>query len=143
MIYAQLNDSDICYAVTEVANELKGDKLVPVASYDLELLGMRWNGKSWEKSPAAVSWNITILSFLRRFTDEEAITIDLASIGATVEAATMRRYLNKVNAATHVDLLDPETISGVRALEYVGILAKGRAEEILTTPPEEKELAHG
>ena len=82
---------------------------------------------------------ITRLAFLSRFTDEEAITLDLASIGATVEAATIRRYLSKVNAATFIDLSRADTREGINALETMGIIGEGRAIEILDTPitPEE------
>lgn len=86
-----------------------------------------------EPTPVAVEpdFKITRLAFLSRFTDAEAITLDLASQGATVEAATIRRYLSKVNAATFIDLSRPDTQGGVQALEAAGILAAGRALEIL------------
>lgn len=86
------------------------------------------------------SYKITKLAFLNRFTDEEAITIDLASIGSTVQAASMRRYMSKVNAANFIDLSREDTRAGVLALESAGVLANGRAAEILDTPiaPEER-----
>ena len=68
---------------------------------------------------------ITRLAFMNRFTDNEAIAIDLASIGATPQAAFMRLYQSKVAAATFIDL---------SALETAGILAQGRALEILDGP---------
>lgn len=83
---------------------------------------------------------ITRLAFLNRFTDAEAVAIDLASQGATVQAAFMRRYQAKVNAASFIDLSDPNTRNGVIALEDGGLLADGRADEILNAPvqPHEK-----
>lgn len=83
---------------------------------------------------------ITRLAFLSRFTDEEAIALDLASQGATVEAATLRRYLSKVNAATFIDLSREDTRAGVLALEPLGILAEGRALEILNAPIQDHEV---
>lgn len=83
---------------------------------------------------------ITRLAFLSRFTDEEAIALDLASQGATVEAATLRRYLSKVNAATFIDLSREDTRAGVLALEPLGILAEGRALEILDAPIQDHEV---
>lgn len=74
---------------------------------------------------------VTRLAFLNRFTDQEAIAFDLASIGATVQAASMRRFMSKVNAATFIDLNRPDTRAGVEALETAGLLAAGRAAEIL------------
>ena len=83
--------------------------------------------------------HISQLAFLSRFTDAEAIGIDLASIGATVEAATMRRYTAKIQAAKYIDLDMPDTRAGVQALEMFGLIAQGRAIEILDAPVEAKE----
>lgn len=83
---------------------------------------------------------ITRLAFLSRFTDEEAIAIDLASIGATVAAATMRRYLSKVEAANFIDLSREDTRQGVEQLEAAGIIGVGRAAEILDTPISSEEI---
>jgi hypothetical protein len=75
--------------------------------------------------------HITQLAFLTRFTDDEAIAIDLASIGATTQAASIRRYSAKVNAAKYIDLDLAETRAGVQSLEANGLLAVGRAAVIL------------
>lgn len=111
-----------------------------------------WNGLAWvmlpyvaaeplpEPEPPHVSRDVSRKAFLSRFTDPEAVQIDLASIGATVEAAQVRRYLSKVNAAQHIDLNDPETREGVNALEAVGLIAPGRALEILDSPIQPKEM---
>ncbi len=96
-----------------------------------------------QPEPAPELRHITQLAFLSRFTDPEAITIDLASIGATPQAAGMRRYLSKVNAATFIDLDRPDTRGGVQALEVAGILAEGRALEILDTPIDAQERPQG
>lgn len=84
-----------------------------------------------EQSPDA---RITKLAFLDRFTDAEAVQIDLASIGETVQAATVRRYMSKITNATFVDLTRPDTIDGVNGLVALGLLTQGRADEILTAP---------
>lgn len=82
---------------------------------------------------------ITRLAFLSRFTDPEAVAIDLASIGATAQAAGMRRYMSKVNAATFIDLGRADTRAGVQALEAAGVLAAGRALQILDAPVQPEE----
>lgn len=76
---------------------------------------------------------ITPLEFLERFTDEEAIAIDLASIGTTQLAASVRRLMQLINAARTIELDNPRTISGVQQLEAAGLIATGRAAEILST----------
>ena len=98
----------------------------------------------WTAPPPApepeLQSQITRLAFLSRFTDEEAIALDLASQGATVEAATLRRYLSKVNAASFIDLSREDTRAGVLALGQIGILAEGRALEILDAPVQSHEV---
>lgn len=109
----------------------------PTAVYDhVELV---------EDGPAPYEgpWRISRLAFLSRFTDPEAITFDLASQGATVQAAGMRRYMTKVEAAEFIDLQRADTRAGVQALEAAGLLAAGRAAEILDTPPTDEELFRG
>ena len=101
-------------------------------------IGWAWDGEAFTPpapppapEPTPSPKHITRLAFLNRFTDAEAISIDLASIGATEQAAGLRRYMNKVNAATFIDLARPDTRAGVQALEAGGVLAAGRAAEIL------------
>lgn len=105
----------------------------------------RIEGAWQEPEPVVVPEDkrITRLAFLSRFTDAEAVAIDLASQGATVEAAYMRRYMQKVNAATFIDLANPDTRNGVIALEDAGLLAEARADEILNAPVQQHERPQG
>lgn len=91
------------------------------------------------QEPAPVLRRITRLAFLSRFSDAEAVAVDLASIGATPQAAGMRRYVSKVNAATYIDLDRADTRAGVQALEAAGVLAAGRALQILDAPVQPEE----
>lgn len=96
----------------------------------------------WEAPNVAISDSrpsqygriITRLAFLSRFTDAEAVAIDLASIGATVQAAALRRANAKISAAEEIQLDNSETRAGVQALETAGLIASGRAAEILDSP---------
>lgn len=77
---------------------------------------------------------VTQLAFINRFTDDEAVDIDLASIGNTREAALLRRYLQKVNAATYIDLTRPDLAEDLQKLVQFGILTQERVEVILSSP---------
>jgi hypothetical protein len=99
------------------------------------------SGPGSNPGPSEPDHRITRLAFLNRFTDAEAIALDLASIGATIEAASIRRYMQKVNAATFIDLARDDTITGVRQLETVGLIGAGRADHILLDPITELERA--
>lgn len=90
-----------------------------------------------------INTKITQLAFLDRFTDDEAIDIDLASIGATREAALLRRYLQKVNAATHIDLSRQDLSEDLQKLVQFGILTQERVETILSAPIQPHEIYKG
>lgn len=47
MFYAQLNGSSICVAVTQSAGPLIGAQFIPIASLNVDLLGMKWTGSAW------------------------------------------------------------------------------------------------
>ena len=124
---------------------IEASDMVAITEFNPMLMGQRWNpeAQAFEPGPpppVPTERNVSRKAFLSRFTDAEAIDIDLASMGATREAATVRRYLSKVNAAQHIDLADDETRTGVQALEAAGLLQPGRALVILDAPIEPKEL---
>ena len=143
--YAHLNAESKVTSVTQHHEPLNSAEVVAITSFDADLIGQRWNpdAQAFEPGPPQAEpteRNVSRKAFLSRFTDAEAIDIDLASTGATREAATVRRYLSKVNAAQHIDLADDETRTGVQALEAAGLLQPGRALVILDAPIEPKEL---
>lgn len=94
-------------------------------------------------SVQAPSTKITQLAFLNRFTDDEAVDIDLASIGNTREAALLRRYLQKVNAATYIDLARPDLAEDLQKLVNFNILTQERVDFILSAPIKDHELFKG
>ena len=114
-------------------------------------LRANWTGYEWIEreytaptvevsAPPYYGRIITRLAFLNRFTDAEAIAIDLASIGATVQAAALRRANAKISAAEEIQLDLPETRAGVLALETAGLIASGRAAQILDSPVQSHEV---
>ena len=143
--YAHLNAESKVTSVTQHHEPLNSAEVVAITSFDADLIGQRWNpdAQAFEPAPPPAEpteRKVSNKAFLSRFTDDEAIDIDLASIGATREAAAVRRYLSKVNAAQHIDLADEETRKGVQALEAAGLLQPGRALAILDAPIQPKEL---
>lgn len=107
-------------------------------------VGDAWDGQAFTRpaSPASPR-HITRLAFLQRLTTPEAVAIDLASVGNTAQAAGMRRYMELVRAATYIDLDRPDTRGGVQALEAGGVLAVGRALEILDAEIQPHERYNG
>lgn len=95
---------------------------------------------------ASEAWRITKLAFRNRFTMAEKVAMEIASLddpGAAIalrqQAAAMRAQLADIASASYIDLKRPDTRGGVIALESAGLLATGRAAEILDSPVGEAE----
>ena len=88
------------------------------------------------KAPAAR--HVTRLALRSRFTAAEKVVLEIASLdnpAATMaqrqQAAALRVYLADVASALWIDLGRADTRAGVQALEALGLLATGRAAQIL------------
>jgi hypothetical protein len=70
---------------------------------------------------------ITQLAFMRRFTDAERLAIRAAA----KSSPQVEDYLDLLSKSQDVTLTDELTVAGVQALEAAGLIAAGRAVEIL------------
>lgn len=77
---------------------------------------------------------ITKRAFILRLTEQEYINIDLASVGATPQAASIRRFIDMFKESPFFDLALPENKAALQELEVAGLLTVGRAAVILDTP---------
>lgn len=76
--------------------------------------------------PAPLS--LSRLAFTERLTDEEMVTIyTAAKSDVRVEV-----WLDRFKISEQIDLADQRLIDGIRYLEVAGLLAEGRADEILS-----------
>lgn len=85
------------------------------------------------------AWHITKLAFRSRFTAVERATITYAARQNTPESAAVQSYLDDVQAAAYIDLQRQDTRAGVQGLEGAGLIAAGRAAQILDAVPTEQE----
>lgn len=122
--YVILDDNQICTAICQTTDVVFCSCSMAVDDYDPSLIGQQWTGTAWEAvSPPPPP--ITQLDFLRRFTTEERIAIR-ASTDAVVQD-----LLHLLGLAQDIRVDDADTIAGVGYLESLGLLAEGRAAEML------------
>ncbi len=76
----------------------------------------------------ATPQRLSRLEFLRRFTEAEMEAI----VTAAEQSPALKTALLKWQTAEGIVVTDPETVAGVNALEIAGLLAAGRAGEILS-----------
>ena len=80
-----------------------------------------------EVEAAPVPRTITKLEYLRRFTTDERVAIRAAAAANPV----LDDYLKLMELAQEINTGDPDTIAAVTMLEQAGLIATGRAQEIL------------
>ena len=51
MVYAQINDENICIAVSNLSGEVSADNLIPLEVFDASILSKKWTGDGWEDVP--------------------------------------------------------------------------------------------
>ncbi len=114
-------------------------------------IGWHYDGEAFTapmpESPPAQDTRITRLAFRKRFTQAEKVALEIAALddpSATpaqrARAAALRAYLKDVDAATFIDLSDAHVKEGVQTLEAAGLLAAGRAGDIINAPVTPEEL---
>lgn len=93
---------------------------------------------------------VTRLAFRNRFTQAELVTLEIASLDDPTaamperqQAAGIRVMMASLATATFVDLDRPDTRAGVQQLEAGGLIAVGRAAQILDAPVAPAEIPVG
>ncbi|AOV01898.1 hypothetical protein N5K37_15275 [Delftia tsuruhatensis] len=150
--YAQLTPAGVAFAITETHAELNAPDLLPLPRYDTSVLGRRWTGTHWEDVAQALPEDqaasnepaprhITPHALRRRFTVVERTALEWAVVDRAeageadrLNAATLRSLLKDIEQARQLDLDDPELADSLRQFEAFGLIAAGRAQEILDGP---------
>lgn len=82
---------------------------------------------------------LTKLEFRKLFTLSERVIIDNAQTNPSISSenkAILFTMQKDMELATEIDLTNSDTIAGVNFLESLGLIATGRAEQVLSnTPP--------
>lgn len=128
MYYAQINADGIVFAVTETHSEHTAPDMIEVQSLDHALLGQKYADGVFSPVPPAPVRVLTKLQYMERFTDAELAAIYTAA----KSVVQVEIWLEKFKLATEVNLDDPATGAGLQAMEAAGLLAPGRAAEILS-----------
>lgn len=84
----------------------------------------------------AADLRITKLAFRNRFTAAEKTALYTAA----KTNVDIQIYLDDVNAATYIDLQRADTRASVQELETAGLIAAGRALQILDAPVQPDEV---
>lgn len=101
----------------------KAEAAVNALTTEAEIADFTWSVENLAEHPN----RITKKQFLDLFTNEEMATL----LAACETNATLNVFYEKVKIATYINLNDPAVQMGLQMLELGGLLAAGRAAEIL------------
>lgn len=105
--------------------------------------GWLYDGTNFSEPPAPPApdygTKITRLAMRNRFTFDEKVAIETAA----ETTPSVRVFLADLASSSFVDLTRADTIGGVNQMETAGLIAAGRAAEILTSPVTEDEVPGG
>lgn len=127
--------------VATATDDYDGPEQYITAPADFDMARMadyRYDGEALTLPPDA---RITPLAFRNRFTQPEKVMLELAGLDDPTapmaqrqQSAAIRVHLADVAASAFVDLARADTRAGVQSLEAAGLLAPGRALQILDAP---------
>lgn len=47
MFYAQLNEDNICFAISQLSGEVQADNLIVISSFDISIIGKKYVDGTW------------------------------------------------------------------------------------------------
>lgn len=128
MIYCTYSEAtNALLGISEAQPALEPGQLVVVLGRGLpDLAAEEWSPPilNFIRKPGVV---LTKLAYLRRFTAAERIAIRAAA----KQSAALEDYLGMLEVAEEIRLFDTDTVAAVGMLEQAGLIAPGRAAEIL------------
>lgn len=151
--YAQIDALRRCFSVSQTAGLVDAEDMIEISGYDTALLGSEYDkttGQWIAPALTAANRHITALAFRNRFTRAEKVTLEMAalddpaaSMAQRQQSAALRSDMKDQESAQFIDLDRADTRTGVQTLEAAGLLAAGRALEILDAPVQAHEQAKG
>ena len=157
--YAQISADNAVTSVTQTCGYMQAaDNLIEIDGLRDDLFGKLYDAEASAAAGAPVFVDapaqplgdsprrISKLAFRNRFTKAEKAGIEFAAlddptapIAQRQQAAALRADLKDQEQATFINLDDEDTRTGVLTLEAAGLIAAGRAVEILDAPVQDKE----
>ena len=114
MIYAQLNEDNIVVCLTETSGMISGSNIVAVHTYDMSLLGKKYENDTFVDVPVVIPdvWQITKFAFKNRFPREKW----KAARALIPVDADIADFFEDIEFAKFIDLKYPQLVAGINAL---------------------------
>ena len=133
-IYASINEENIVTGIAQLANPVDAEEYISISAFDKSLVGKQWNGSEFIDGPPpptpVKSWDE--LQLKREFTQAERLAIRTARLTDPVVDDVMDLLEATTRSGGRVMADDSDLIAGLNYMESVGLLAAGRANEVLS-----------
>lgn len=125
--YAEIDQDGVCFAELETSGNINKSTMIVTDGFGK--IGKKYVNGVWEDytPPVVPKRTLTKLEYMDRFTDAELANI----YPAAKSSVQVEVWLEKFKLASEINLDDQRTIDGLNSLEVAGLLAAGRAQEIL------------
>lgn len=133
-ILLDIGYQEVSNGIVQRYTDLDGNTITLPAGYGGTVLDANPPAPPWalpdpapETAPPPAPRVLSKLAYLRRFSQQERINIR----DAAAASPELFDYLEMLTLAEEINLDDPDTIGAVTLLELGGLIAPGRASEIL------------
>ena len=134
MFYAELNEENIAFAITQTIAPKENAKSILLNSYDVNVLNKKWNGIAWIDSTSPIPEDLTEYTYQNKPLDELELIYLCQEYGGMTDEMLVDVYENpllkafviKLKASRNILPTDPRTIAGLSALETLGYLPNGK-----------------
>ena len=114
MYYAQINDDNVVFAITETSEPVSAPDMIEIESFDTSLIGCTYsNGRFIPPAPPPEPRHITVGAFFDRF--GEAKWAILSSTDPLVQA-----LVKDVSVRKFIDLDRPDLLQGLQMIQSKG-----------------------
>lgn len=114
MYYAQINDNNVVFAITETSEPVSAPDMIEIESFDTSLIGCTYsNGQFIPPAPTPEPRHITVGAFFDRF--GAAKWEILSSTDPLVQA-----LVRDVSVRTFIDLDRPDLLTGLQMIQSSG-----------------------
>lgn len=129
--YVLIDSSSRPYGISQLGEPITRADMIPTDSLEFDFGGKVWDGAAWIDDPSSPvtppRMRLTKLEFRNQFTFAEKQAIYTAA----ETSVDIEIFLDDLMAAEYIDCDNSNTITNVNALETAGLIAAGRADEIL------------
>jgi len=124
--HVQLDEDDIVKAITENPDKLEGDNILHIDTYNLELIGTKYDRETSTFIPVQNDSSVIVskLEFWNMFSIDSQVKL----LAAAKTDVMVENFMMQYNMATEIDVKDPLITQGIGYLLGSNIITQQEAD---------------